>query len=417
MSDPSHSVAERQWPSWPELDDRSRESVLSVLDSGRLSVGWPSGGARAQERVFAEAFAAYLDVPHCVSVDHGTSALTAALEALDVGAGDEVILPALTWVACAAAVLNVGATPVLVDVESGSGCLDAQAAEDALTSRTRAILAVHLHCSMADVEALVSLSERSGVPLLEDCAQAHGACWRGRAAGTFGALGAFSMHQTKVLAGGEGGAVVTSDRGLYERVLQLRADGRGYVPGEPVAGEDELGPGAGLMGTNNCMTELSASLLLDQLPRLDEQHERRNRQATRLRERLADVPGLQPVAVPEPVTRESIYEFAIRRGPESFGGAPTQLAAEQLTRMLGFEVYQPDPLLTQSPLFTPASKRRFGFLADPSRLRAGSFPRAARFQEEVLLFHHSILLADDASIDSVGDAFERVHMGLAAVRR
>lgn len=143
-----------------------------------------------------------------------------------MGAGDEVIVPGLTWVANASAVVRANAVPVLVDIDPETLCLSVEATRRALSSRTRAVCVVHLYSSMADMDGYRALAAEAGVPLVEDCAQAHGAAWRDARAGTLGTVGVFSMQQTKVLTAGEGGAVITASAELARRLEQLHADGR-----------------------------------------------------------------------------------------------------------------------------------------------------------------------------------------------
>jgi len=201
-------VRAEPWPLWPRSDERTAAAVTEVLTSTRWALSGPSDGRVAFERRFARDFADFNEVAHCTPVTSGTAALTIALQALGVGSGDEVIVPGLTWVACASAVLHLGARPVLADVDSATLTLDPAHAAEAITGRTRAIMAVHLANSVADLDAFTELSARTGIPFIEDCAQAHGARWRHRRVGGYGRAGCFSMQQSKLLTAGEGGAVV-----------------------------------------------------------------------------------------------------------------------------------------------------------------------------------------------------------------
>lgn len=286
------------WPLWPQHDARTSERVIAALGSGRWTVSGGWTGTQPYEQVFARRFAEFVEVPYCVSTDHGSSSLMIALEALGVGAGDEVIVPVLTWVATATAVLNVNAVPVFVDVDPETGCLDPRALSAAVTARTRAVIVVHLHCRMADMDEIGALATQHGLPVIEDCAQAHGARWAGRPAGSLGDVGAFSMQQGKVLTCGEGGAVVTKDAALYDRLQQLRADARRYPAAEPDIGYPYLVEAGEVMGTNHCLAELPAALLLDQLERLPQQLLQRARAAELLDTELAGVAGVRPTAWP-----------------------------------------------------------------------------------------------------------------------
>ncbi|UFS95915.1 DegT/DnrJ/EryC1/StrS family aminotransferase [Nocardia huaxiensis] len=408
------------WPRWPQYDESTERELLAALRSERWSVSWyaPDGG-KSRERLFGEAFARYHDAAYGVSVDHGSSALVIALEALGVGPGDEVIVPAVTWVAPATAVLRVGATPVLVDVDPESGCLTGESIRDGLSARTRAVIAVHLACTTVDLDDVPAATLATGLPLIEDCSQAHGARWAGRAVGTFGNAGVFSLGAAKTLAGGEGGAVITDRQHLYQRMLQLRADSRGYTPGVPGVGEYELVERGEIMGANYCMSELTAAVLLDQLPRLDAQNELREQRAKELEAGLADIPGLAPVPVPAPVDRRAIYEYGIRLRPGAFGATPVEAVAAALTAELGTRVYPPRDPLHRSILLRPRTKPRFARLPDATwdRMTGRDFPGADHYRDHTLLLHHSVLLGDTADIDDILTALDKVrtHSGTLSV--
>ncbi len=397
----------RSWPAWPQFDERTLGAVAAAIEKRRWTVSWPGGGGSSYERRFAEQFAAYHSVPYAVAVDHGSSALVVALEALDIGPGDEVIVPAMTWVATASAVLRTGALPVLVDVDPETGCLTPGSVDEAISDRTRAVIVVHLACTVADLDGLLEITDRAGVALVEDCAQAHGARWRGRPVGTWGAAGAFSFQAGKVLAGGEGGAVITSDELLYRRMQQLRADARAY-PDRPVApGEMELVEVGEVLGANRCMSELHAALLLDQLPRLDAQHGHRERMARELERRLRALGAFRPIPLAADADRRSIYEYGIRFCTGAFGDQPVEDVARQLSEALERPVYPPDAPLHRSPLFHPETSRRYrGLWTAKGRRRSigRAYPGAEAYRKSTLLMHHSALLGGERDLQDIIDA-------------
>lgn len=401
--------AGRAWPVWPQYDAGTERALLAALRSSRWSVSWyaPDGG-KSRERRFAEEFARYTGAAYGVSVDHGSSALVIALEALGVGPGDEVIVPALTWVAPATAVLRVGALPVLVDVDPGTGCLTADHVRDALSERTRAVIAVHLACTAAPVDELAALAGETGVALIEDCSQAHGTRWNGSALGTFGDIGVFSLGAAKTLAAGEAGAAVTDDPALYRRMLMLRADSRGYLADAPRPGEYELVEDCEIMGGNYCMSELTAGVLLDQLPRLDTQHAHRAVRAGELEAGLAARAGLGAIPVPAQVDRRAVYEFGIRFEPGVFGAAPVERVAAALTAELGTKVYPPRPPLHRSALLRPRTKARFARIWDDASTSGRTFAGADHYREHTLLLHHSVLLGERGDIDDLLAALDKV---------
>lgn len=187
--------------------------------------GW---GERCYEYIdkFEAAFAAHLGVKHAIATSSCTGALHMGLAALDIGPGDEVIMADTNWIASAAPIVHLGATPVFVDVLPDSWCLDPAKVEAAITPRTKAILAVHIYGNLCDMDALLDIGARHGLPVIEDAAEAIGSVWRGNRAGSMGAFGAFSFHGTKTITTGEGGMFVTNDSALYARVLTLSNHGR-----------------------------------------------------------------------------------------------------------------------------------------------------------------------------------------------
>jgi perosamine synthetase len=175
---------------------------------------------------FEKQFRQHLGVRHATATSSGTGALHLGMAGLGIGPGDEVILGDINWIASAAPITYLGATPVLVDVLADSWCLDPAAVEAAITPRTKAIMAVHLYGNLCDMDALAAIAQRHGLHLIEDAAEAIGSIWHGRRAGSIGTFGAFSFHGTKTITTGEGGIFVTNDDALYERVLTLSNHGR-----------------------------------------------------------------------------------------------------------------------------------------------------------------------------------------------
>jgi perosamine synthetase len=175
---------------------------------------------------FEAAFKTHLGVKHAIATSSCTGALHMGLAALGIGRGDEVILADSNWIASAAPVVHLGASLVFVDILQDSWCLDPQLVEAAITPRTKAIIAVHLYGNLCDMDALLAIGERYGIPVIEDAAEAVGSLWHGKRAGSMGAFGSFSFHGTKTITTGEGGMFVTNDDALYETVLTLSNHGR-----------------------------------------------------------------------------------------------------------------------------------------------------------------------------------------------
>ena len=265
---------------WPEWGDRERTGLLEVLESRNWG-GYPFPNRLAE--AFAERFAAIHDARHALPVANGTVAIEIALKAAGLRPGDEVIVPAYTFEASAAPVLRLGGIPVFVDVLSKTYCIDPAAAAAAVTSRTRAILPVHLAMNMADMDAITSLAGKHDLRVIEDCAHAHGARWRERGAGSLGDAGAFSLQTSKLMTAGEGGLVTTTRDDVAEIA-------ESYVNCGRASRTDRFGHRP--LGFNYRLTEFQGAVLVAQLERLPEQTERRSARAERLGTGLAAIPGI-----------------------------------------------------------------------------------------------------------------------------
>lgn len=223
--------------------------------------GW---GDRCYEYIdrFEKAFKEHLGVRHAIATSSCTGALHMGMAALGIGPGDEVILADTNWIATAAPISHLGASPVFVDILTDTWCLDPALVERAITPSTKAIVAVHLYGNLCDMGRLKDISERYGVPLIEDAAEAIGSVWHGQRAGSMGAFGAFSFHGTKTLTTGEGGMLVTNDDRLYEKVLALSNHGR--VKGE----SRQFWPD--LIGFKYKMSNIQAAIGCAQIERVEE---------------------------------------------------------------------------------------------------------------------------------------------------
>lgn len=274
---------------WPDLRDEAHEVFERVAAAGAFSLG------EELERFEAE-YAEFCGSRHCVGVADGTVAIELALRAVGAGPGTEVVTVAHTFVATVEAIAATGATPVLVDVDPATRCIDPEAAAAAAGGRTAAVVPVHLYGRVAPVEALRAL----GVPIVEDTAQAHGARQGERRAGTLGTAGTFSFYPTKNLGAlGDAGAVVTDDERVAATVRSLRH--HGSAPGD--ANRHELAGGTARLDN------LQAALLRLKLRRLDEQNEQRRAAAARYRERLAGLPLVLPPE--DPPDRTSVYHLFV----------------------------------------------------------------------------------------------------------
>ncbi len=342
----------------PLIGPEEEEAVLAALRSGQLAQG-------PRVARFEEAFAGYLGVRHAVALSSGTAALLVALKAHNIGAGDEVIVPAFTFAATANAVLLAGAQPAIVDITEDIYCIDPTRIEAAITPRTRAVMPVHLYGHPCDMATIAEIAARRGLVVIEDAAQAVGAAWQGRKAGAF-ATGCFSFYATKNMTTGEGGMLTTNDDDIATRARLLRDHGEG----ERYRTD--------LLGYNFRMTEITAAIGLAQLAKLDAANERRRANAAWLNDHLE---GITP-PVECAGARHVYHQYTVRVPAEGGAVARDRLQTRLRERDIEAVVYYPRAL-HQQPLY-----RELGI--------GGSFPVAELAANEVLsLPVHPALSQDD----------------------
>jgi perosamine synthetase len=252
--------------------------------------GW---GAACYDYIvrFERDFRSYIGCDFAIATSSCTGALHMGLSALGIGAGDEVILADTNWVATVAPVVHLGATPVFVDVLDDTWCIDPAAVERHITPRTKAIIVTHLYGNLCDMDALLAISRRGGIPVIEDAAEAIGSMWGYRRAGSMGLFGTFSFHGTKTLTTGEGGMLVTNDPDLYERILTLSNHGR--------ARGQEKQFWADAIGFKYKMSNIQAAIGCAQLVRIEDLVARKREILASYRIRLCVVPGISMNAEPE----------------------------------------------------------------------------------------------------------------------
>jgi dTDP-4-amino-4,6-dideoxygalactose transaminase len=385
------------YPAWPVWDQREIDAVTAVVRSGRWG-GYPEPGPHAAS--FAQKFAAYHGARHGICMANGTITLIVALRAAGISLGDEVIVPGYTFAATALAPMEAGAIPVIVDVDSRNYCIDPMAVEAAITPRTRAIMPVHLGSLMADMDAIMDIARRHDLVVVEDCAHAHGAQWRGRGAGAIGHLGSFSMQSSKILTSGEGGIVLTNDDRLAELCHSLIDCGR---PKDPEGRNYTF-------GANYRLSELQAAIMEVGLERLPEQGALREEHAAYLDEALSELEGVRVLRRDERITRRACYEYIFAIDPAAFGGADKErvlaaLRAEGVPAHGGYEPMHDNDIFRPTPQNHPVAKlypERFDF----SRLRLPETERAAN--REAVWLSQRALLGDRAGVDHVVEAVRKV---------
>ncbi len=327
-------VRTRPYPDWPMAGAREEELLRQVLSSSQ----W--GGNSALVGEFERVFAGMHDCAFGVAAANGSVALEMALAAAGIGEGDEVIVPAHSFIATATAVSLLGAVPVFVDIDRASYNLDLTKVESAISPKTKAVIPVHFGGAMADVEELESLALRHKLTVIEDAAHAHGAEWTGRRAGSFGAGAVFSFQNSKVMTAGEGGIVVTSDPEFAARARSYancgRREGHGWFEHFELA-------------SNYRLSGLQAAVLLAQLERLIDQIRLRQRNAERLRSALK-APGIAFQQAPQKANVHSLYLLVGRVDEKVFGASCDDLVRAMQAEGIPCSPFYPHPLY-RNPLY------------------------------------------------------------------
>ncbi len=336
------------YPEWPVWDQRDIDAVTEVIKSGRWG-GYPYPGPKTAE--LAKRFAEIQGGGYAVPMANGTVTMEVALRAAGVGWGDEVIVPAYTFQATASAPMAAGAIPVIVDVDPNNYCLDPAAAEKAITSKTRAIIPVHLGSNMADMDAIMALAEKYNLIVIEDCAHAHGAKWNGQGAGTIGHFGSFSLQSSKTLTTGEGGVLLCRTPELAAKAASIIDCGRPHALG---GGAEDYTQDF-QVGGNFRLSEIAAALALVGIERFPAQAKEREAMADYMDESLSEIPGIRLLKRDPRHTTRSFYRYIFAIQPAEFGMEHDLLCgaldAEGIDCWVGYEA------MNNYTLFQPQKSR------------------------------------------------------------
>ncbi len=397
-------VRTKPFPAWPVYDERELEALRGALESGV----WGIGGQRQAE--LEKRFADFQHAKHAVSVTSGTTALEISLRAMGIGCGDEVIVPAYTFMATVTAVLYVNAIPIFADIEPDTYTLDPKSVESVISDKTKCILPVHIAGRPADMDSLKKIARDNDLYILEDACQAWGSEWRGRRVGAIGNMGCFSFQSSKNVTSGEGGMIVTDDDDLYVKAWSLHNCGR--LP----EGEWYQHP---LPGSNCRMTEFQAAILLVQLHRIDEHTEIRMRNAAYLDSKLSKIDGIQTMRQDERITRHAYHLYIFRYDHEAFDGASkfefaNALEAEGIPATPGYS----RPLYEEKYLEyfkkCPISCPYYGKKVDYSKTSLPVTERAC--YSEGIWLKQNLLLGSKEDMDDVVAAFEKLRENAAEIR-
>jgi dTDP-4-amino-4,6-dideoxygalactose transaminase len=402
-------VRQAGFPSWPVFGEPEEQAMLRTLRSGK----WYRGNGDNVRR-FEEAYARATGARRCLATCNGTSALFVSLNALDVQPGDEVVIPPYTFIATVNVVLRQFALPVFVDTDAETFQMDPAKLESAITERTRAIMPVHLGGNVCDLDRILEIARRRGVPVIEDACQAHMAEWRSRKVGTFGATGCFSFQASKNLNSGEGGAVLTSDEALYERAYAFHNNGSGLKA---------IGTNFTYASTghNLRLTEFQAALLLEQMARLDAQIRARSANGAYLSSLLEQIPGVRPARQYAGCTLNAYHLYMFRYEAAEFAGLSREmflkaLRAEGIPASGGYS-----PLNTQEFLKNTLNSRGYRRLFPEKTLREWpertACPANDRLCSQAVWLTQNMLLGPRSDMDSIAAAIQRIRRHAAELAR
>ena len=403
-------VRKNRWRPWPAADRETEEVLLDVLYSERWALSGNYNGRKSYNKKFSQAFAQFCGVPYCITTSSGSSALLVSLRALNIKQGDEVIVPGNTWVACASAVIQLGAVPVLVDVEPDRLSISVDSVKKHISQHTKAVIVVHQSCSFANMSKFVQFSNQTNIPIIEDCSQAHGAKLMSRRVGSFGAMGVFSTQDSKVLTSGEGGIIVTSSSELFSRCSQIRADGRATIEHKKI-GFPELKETGNIQGFNFNLSEFQAAILTERLKHLDIENATRRANALILKRQLSDMDEIELLFNPSDEFEQCIYQLALRINRDAFNDLPIPIICEALSCELGANVEHADIPLNRSPLLFPFEYFRLEcgkaqkYHYDPSRYH---LPNADNLSKNLVLLPHYMFLGDEADMKDITTALKKV---------
>lgn len=398
-------VRTAQWPTWPLWKpEQDEKQLLEVIRSGI----WSRANVVSE---FEAKWAATLGVKRSLAVVNGTNAIMASLDQLNIRGGDEVLVPPYTFIGTVAPVLATGAMPIFVDVDPETFQIDPAKIEAKITPRTRAIIPVHILGLPANMPQILAIAKKHNLVVIEDACQAHLAEINHQKVGTFGHSGCFSFQNSKNLAIGEGGAIVSNDDAFMDRCFSYHNYGNPYGMLSGV-----IGAGTVIQGTKLRLTEYQAAIGLAQLKRLDAETTTRNTNAAYLKAKIKSIPGVVPYKLYDTVTRAAFHLFPFRYQKEAFKGLSREVFLKALTAE-GIPCSKGYATLNNMPYLNDAfQSKNFQKMYPKSMLNFKTYveqnhcPQNDRLcNEEAVWFTQNMLLGTQADMDSIANAIEKIY--------
>ena len=392
-------VRTKDFPKWPIITQSDEKNLLAALRGGN----WGLRGSMLDK--FEKEFAKFTQAKYAITVTNGTAALEVALRGVGVKAGDEVIIPPYTFIATASAVLTVNAVPIFVDIDPQSYLIDPGQIEAAITPRTAAIIPVHIAGLPCDMDKIMRIARKHKLAVIEDACQAHGAEWKGRRVGAIGDAGCFSFQSSKNLTSGEGGACVSDDRKIFERMWSLKNCGR--IPKGAFYEHHVL-------GWNMRMTEFQAAVLLSQMKRLPAQMKRRDENGAYLSQLLGEIEGIEPQKWTKGATRHAYHLYIFRYDKKAFGGVPRQrfiraMAAEGIECSAGYVPLYQEPMFVVDP-----AVHVFAGKVDYTKVKCPVCEHACA--EEAVWLYQRLLLGTKRDMEDIARAIRKIQDNVDELR-
>jgi dTDP-4-amino-4,6-dideoxygalactose transaminase len=387
---------DQRFPSWPVYDASEEQAVASVVRSGKWSRG--NGSAVA---AFERSFAELMGAKACLATSGGTTALLTTLGAMEIQAGDEVILTPYTFIACVNAILMMNALPVFADVDRETFQIDPKTISKLVTDRTVAVMPVHIGGSTFDVDAVRAVAAQHKLRIIEDSCQSHLAEWRGQRTGSFGVAGCFSFQASKNLNSGEGGAILSSDEEFIERCYEFHNNSGGRRRTGGMSGYQRR-------GANFRLSEFQGAMLTSQMQRLESQSRVREKNAQYLTSMLREIPGIRPARMYEGTTRNAYHLYMFRYDSDAFGRKARSeflqaLRSEGIPCSGGYSPLNREPFLENT-----FASRGFQRLFSKERLarwrEQNQCPQNDRLCQEGVWFTQNMLLAPRSDMERIAEA-------------
>ena len=389
------------FPSWPVIDQTEEKAIVDVLQSKK----WCRLGSTKVDN-FESEYKKLNGAKHCLATSSGTNALYSILGALDIGPGDEVIIPVYTFIATYNVVVLNYALPVFVDTDIESFQIDANKIEAAITKQTKVIMPVHIGGSPANLDQILDIGSKYKIPVIEDACQAHLAEWKGKKVGTYGLAGAFSFQGSKNLNAGEGGAILTNDESFAQTCYNFHNQGQGgRVTG--------FNPGSGTRGTNVRLSEFQGGLLLAQMARIVDQANRRSENADYLTKMLTEIKGITPARLYEGTTRSAYHLYMFRYDKAHFAGLSRAKFLEALVKE-GVPCSNGYGMINKDAYVTGLAKNKhylsiYGEKTMNQWLERSQCPQNDKLTEEQSVwFFQNMLLGTKTDMEQIAEAIRKI---------